>query len=1461
MSSVDSRIVTMKFDNAQFQQGAATTLSTLDRLKQSMNFGTASSAATKGLGAIQTVLGKFGIKNPFASTTQGLSEVQKGAQQLAGPGGVGAIEGGITHISGKFVAMSTIAITALSNITTKAMQAGTQLVKSLTTDPLTGGLQEYETNLNSIQTILANTKVSGAGLDDVNKALDELNHYSDKTIYNFSEMARNIGTFTAAGVDLDTATSSIKGIANLAALSGSNSQQASTAMYQLSQEIAAGRVSLMGWNSVVNAGMGGSTFQRALVQTAQNMGTLEGHTVKFTGKMKNATIDGQSFRDSIMAKPGEVSWLSKEVLTGTLEQFTGDMSDAELAAQGFSKAQIKAIQDQAKTAVDAATKVKTLSGVLDTAKEVAGSGWAKTWQIIFGDFKEARTLFTGVSNSVNDFIGGIADARNELLGGWKDAGGRTMLIRNLGEVFQSLGEIFGTVADAWRDVFPAASVNTLMNLTGAVGRFAAAIRPSAETSENLRRTFAGLFAILHIGWTIIKQVVGTIFELVGVLGEGSGGLLEFTGGIGDFLVALDKAISSGEGLGQVFDMLSTVLQIPIRLLQAIGGLLGGIFAGFDSSAGEDAAGTLTKVGDAMSPLEALAERLNQVFGGLGDILSSLGERIGEALSGIGGAVAEAMSGQGFDQALDLVNTGLLGGIALLLRNFMKNGLSLNLGVGGSEGMFSSITEGFKSLTGTMEAMQTQIKADALMKIAIAIGILTASVVALSLIDSGALTKALTAMAVGFGLLIGSMTAIEKLTGFFGGAKFAIISGGFIALATSILILSGAVKVLSTMSWEELAKGLGGVAALLVMISAASVPLSANAGGMIRAGVGITALSVGIAILAGAVKIFATMSWEELLKGLAGLAGVLVAIAAGVNLIPASIFIIGPGLIAFAAGVAILAGAMKIMGSMSWEEIAKGLVAMAGGLVIIAAAVALIPASIVLIGPGLLVVAAAITVMAGALLVMGGMSWEEIGKSMVVLAGSLLILAGGLTLMVAALPGAAALVVAAAALAVLTPVLAALGAMSWGAILTGLGALAGIFAVLGVASLLLAPVIPAMLGLSAAVLLVGAGLALAGAGIFLFASAIAVLAAAWTAGSVVILGAISALLGKLPEVGRALARMMISFANAIAKNAPKFANAMVRVLETLIDAVIRITPKIAKMLEVLIDTGIRVLTHAVPQFATAGMRILIGILDGIAKNMAKVVQKATDIVVNFLRAIGRQSGRVADAGFRMIIDFLNGLTRAINNNSGDLREAGGDLAMAIVNGMTGGLLNEGLAAVRSAVNALSGAIPGWVKDKLGINSPAKVMIPLGEGVGEGMAVGVDNSAHLVERSTDQMGRRAVITMGKAMRGISDALALDPNMNPTVTPVLDLSELTREANKMSGILETAPINAGATYALASDISAETQASQEAAWELAMLAREPKEIKFEQNNHSPKAIDSVTQYRQTKSLLSLAKEALDA
>ena len=371
--TIDERVVQMKFDNSNFEGNVKQSMSTLERLKHALKFG---------------------------DSSKGLNDVAKAAKNVDMRGLGNQVE----TVRARFSALEVMGVTALANITNSAVNTGKSMIKALTIEPVMTGFQEYELKMNSVQTIMSNTASKGTTMADVTAVLDELNTYADKTIYNFAEMTRNIGTFTAAGVGLNDAASAIQGIANLAAASGSNSQQASTAMYQLSQALAAGTVKLMDWNSVVNAGMGGEKFQNALKVTAREMGIAVDAMIKKNG----------SFRESLSE-----GWLSADVLNTTLKKFTvegaQEYAKAMMESGKYTQEMADALIAEAQNMEDAATKVKTFTQLWDTMKEAAQSGWAQTWELIIGDFEEAKEFLTQLSDMFGKAIGESADRRNSLL--------------------------------------------------------------------------------------------------------------------------------------------------------------------------------------------------------------------------------------------------------------------------------------------------------------------------------------------------------------------------------------------------------------------------------------------------------------------------------------------------------------------------------------------------------------------------------------------------------------------------------------------------------------------------------------------------------------------------------------------------------------------------------------------------------------------------------------------------------------------------------------------------------------------------------------------------------------------------------------------------------------------------------------------------------------------------------------
>jgi len=1271
--SVDNRVVSMEFDNAAFERKVATTIESLGQLQKALDF----SGSKKGL-------------EDLGSATKGFNMDTIGE----------AAEG----IGKKFLAMSTIAITALANITSKVIDTGIAMVKHMSLDNIIDGFHEYETNINSIQTIMANTASKGTSLQDVNTALDQLNEYSDKTIYNFSEMARNIGTFTAAGVDLDTSVASIKGIANVAAMSGSNSQQAATAMYQLSQAIATGSVKLMDWNSVVNAGMGGEVFQKALFETGKALHTIKDVPMGQTFEQwKDA---GNSFRGSL-----EEGWLTAEVLTNTLQGFTGDLTEAQLMSMGYTQAQAAEMMKLGQIASGAATEIKTFSQLMGAVKESIGSGWSESFRIIIGDFEEAKALFTDAGNAIGEFVKKSSDSRNALLQSWKDMGGRTVLIEGLKSAIHGLGTILKPIGEAFRDIFPPLTAERLFELTNKFKELADKIAISGETANKIKSIFHGFFSALSIGWEIIKELASMIGSLISSLSGTGEGVLGFGAKIGDFIANLKTSLVDGGGIKDFFDGLEETIRHPVQAFQDLkekvqnflsnydfGNFQGVIdlivdvknkivdfFGGIgDSEAGGVAGAAIDRLGARFEGLRTVIDKLKDIWDKVKpalmkivDVLDEVWDAIKKWFGELGTKIAEAIKPADFDPAVDAVNVGLLGGIALLLKKMLDEGINFDWG-----GIGDSISGLFDELGNTLEAFQTKLKADALLKIAGAIALLTASVVVLSLIDSGALTKALTAMTVGFGQLLGSMFLLNKIgsTGF----SLGNIAASLLILAGAIMILAFAVKLLGGMSWSELATGLTGVLAILVMMVATAKLLEGSSGGMIKAGIGLGFMATALLVLAAATKIFSMMSWGDILHGLGGIALALVAIAGGMQLMPKDMLSKGAGLLLIGAALNLIGMAMKQMGDLSWGEIAKGMVGIGGALVVIAIAMNMMP-NLLMMGAGLVLVGVALKLIASALTTMGGMSWGEIAKGLVALAGGLLILAVAAYAMEGALPGAAAMIVMAVAIKLIAGVIKELGQLSWGDILKGLVGIAAALLVFAAAAALLSPIIPAMLALGASMLLLGAGFALIGVGAYMIAEAFEIMARAGEKGAKGITAALEAIGGALPALFVGLGKGLVQMMEVLFAAAPILVQGLIKILGMLLDGLTQLIPKVLVIIGQLISGIIELIRTKYPELILAGLDLLMSLLKGIRDNIGELVTVVGEIITNFLDALAVQIPSIITSVVNLFTEIWLGVAEGLGKIAGTL------------------LFGTGIAFLTGLIDGVTSAAPGltsWFTDLAG-----------------------------------------------------------------------------------------------------------------------------------------------------------------
>ena len=1361
-TTIDNRVVEMRFDNKQFESNVQTTMSTLDKLKEKLNL----PGASKGLEGL-----KSSIRNI----------------DMSGLGNA------VESVRSKFSALEVMGVTALANITNSAVNAGKRIVSALTIDPIKTGFQEYETQINAVQTILANTQSKGSTLEDVNKALDELNLYADKTIYNFTEMTRNIGTFTAAGVDLDKSVSSIKGIANLAAVSGSTSQQASVAMYQLSQALAAGKVQLQDWNSVVNAGMGGQLFQDALKRTAKQQGENVDALIKKYGSFRESLTKGQ--------------WLTTEVLTETLSQLSGAYSEADLIKQGYSKKEAKEIAQLAQTAVDAATKVKTFTQLWDTLKEAAQSGWTQTWEIIVGDFEEAKSLLTEASDYFGDIINKSAQARNDMLEGWAKGGGREMAIEALKNAFEGLLSIIRPIKEAFREVFPPMTSKKLLEITENIRDLTKNFKLTDTQAENLKKVFKGLFSIVNVGWTFIKKLASGIVSLIGNLAGFTDGIL------------------------------------------SVGGAIGEVFSGFNFD------GIISGLSDFWDVIKNIAK-------GIGDVVSKIGSSLGKSLSDI-------INNMGIDTITKAIQNGLLGGLILTITKFVKH-IRSNMEDAG--GILDSVTDLLDGVKDSLKAFQDNIRAKTLLTIAGAVAILAGSLLILSTIDSKKLNQSLSAIVTIFGGLIGAMAAISKFG--IGSGKMIAASTAMVGMSVAVLILASALKKLSGLNIDQIETGIIGVLGLTTIVVLASKALATNsektikgalqmvvfataikilatactylaalsweqmAKGLIGVGALMGAVSVfmntakfskkaitnalGIVILSGAMKIladvcseFGNMSWEGIAKGLAAIGGILGELSIFSNLMKNA-----KGLLKTAVILTVVAGSVRILekslvtfSKLSWEGIAKGLVTIAGSLFAVSIAARTMPKQgLIDISVVLPSVASALLIIAKVIKQIGKLSWGELAAGLVGIGVSLELLSRALNKMKGTIPAALSLFVAASALLALGKAMSIVAGLGWEGVAIGLVAIAGALLIIGTAAKLLQPLIPSLVSLSGSIALLGLSLVVFGVGLAAVgAGMIPVLTAvvstiltlqnvSWSAiakGLVVIVGVfttlgIAATLLKplIPTIlslsgsllvlsvsclgiGIAISLVVSSLA-ALGAMGSDTAQSIVDSLTIIVTGLIGMLPKIIEGLVETVKTLVLSLVDAISECAPAIidglLKLAIGILESLKNNVPQIISNLALFIINSLAALAKYVPQIVAVAIDLIIAVINGIAEklpelvvAVVNLVGKLLDGviqalnNVDTTNLIKGIIAVGLMTGLMAALSAIVSFIPGAMAGVLGMGLVIGELALVLAAIGAlSTIPGLQDFVVKGGNLLQSIGTAIGQFVGGLIGGVMNGMTDVL---------------------------------------------------------------------------------------------------------
>lgn len=1542
--TVDQRVVEMRFDNANFEKNVSTSMSTLDKLKKSLK---------------------------FEDSAKGFENISKAAGRVD----MGGLSNGVESVRLKFSALEVMAVTALQNITNSAVNAGKKLVSDLALDPIISGFKEYETQINATQTILANTQKEGANIDDVNRALDELNKYADLTIYNFTEMTRNIGTFTAAGVDLNTSVNAIKGIANLAAVSGSTSQQASTAMYQLSQALASGTVKLMDWNSVVNAGMGGQVFQDALKMTARIHGIA----------IDEMIADEGSFRETLSK-----GWLTSDILTETLQhftEFTDTYNEESLKRQGYNEKEIAEIKQMGITATEAATKVKTLSQLYDVMKETAQSGWSATWKILLGDFEEAKESLTKFSNMLNEPLAAAADARNKILSegfssGWKQflnegiedtegfkeavlsigkeavpgledliekAGGfeeslkkgwvtSDMLaeavrnltaktaglsdeeLRNLGYTrdqvtaledlnnriqdgsinlddyakkmgrvsgreniilaltvaFEKLQTILGTIKDAFNEVFEPLTGEELYNVTVRIKEFVSGLTLSEEALDNFKMTFKGAFAFVDIigqGLKAFGQILGHVLEKLLPLGDG---FLGVTGGIGEWIVSIDEAIKSGDGLTKFVELVNSAIDklaagfkaAKDYVLDFIGSWTGVDFTKFESlrdiftliseklnefgekirttfpwinslevtitaafqkirgSADEDLGATNT----ALESLKTAGSKVKEVF-------SNIAEKIGAFFAPIVEKIKSLFSGV---TITDWIGTGLLAGIFKSIKKFTDVIYDL---LKDFKGIGKSVKDVLDSARDALVLWQKDIKANILLKIAGAVGILAAALWVISNVDVTKVKGSMVAITILLAEVSSIMAGIMKwgtnanaLEGLSESAQLGRIATAMMVIAGAVLILAAALKKCENLNWKNTLPAMTALFVLLgnmttamygFMAIAKRYPLSKETGTLQSFAVGMIGMSIAISILANALARLGELDREQVIQGGLTVVALMVALGGVTAALKAiksdNMSGVAGSMIAMALALAMLYVPIRLFAKLDTDTLKHGGIAVSVALLAMTSAMTVMKSAkgdLKSVAGSVLAMATALTLLIIPIKVLGSM---DLGLLATGLMGILVPLAA-MGAVLSGLSGGAYsgigtnMIAMATAMTLLVVPLKVLGSMDLGSLAKGIVAFGIALGLLVGVAYLLTPLATSLSALSKAMIAFGAACLGIGVLVGAIAFAFVTLATVGTAGVAAILAAIAGLIQgfrvMMPLIGEAMKAQILMFCDVFKDTAPALVETVLYLIDELLRQIEDYVPSIVAHLAKIIQK----IGQAIKEnFGELGLGDWIGaaIFTGIVAASALLVKGFAAVSKDVPRAL------LGAAGVAAILVIVGGIIAAmtlldLNSVMGIAASLSAVLLslsamigvlgmMPLTAGLAAGLvLAEFIAIVAAIMAALGGLnqIPGfsWLMGE-GIKVLGQIGTGIGTFVGSIIGAGLEAMSEGIAASGTNLSK-FMTNLGPFIEGAKN---IDASVLGGIAALTGAIVLLTTASFIEGITSLFTLGVGSLTRLGGDLAA--------------------------------------------------------
>lgn len=926
-TTVDNRVVQMRFDNEEFEKKASKSLSTLDRLKNALKF----SGASKNLDKVNESFKEVDA-NPLLKAIEG-------------------INGGFTTMVAK--------ATLVNRATNALIDTTKRFVNSMTLDQVNAGWDKYAEKTSAVQTIMAATskdfKDTGVQMSYVNSQLEKLNWFTDETSYNFTDMVGNIGKFTSNGIKLDKSVTAMQGIATWAARSGANANEASRAMYNLSQALSTGAVKLIDWKSIENANMATAEFKENAIEAAVALGKLKKKGDGTYVTMKNNAVSVQNFNNALSD-----AWFTSDVLLNVLDRYGGftnklyevssatDLTATQLlsAVDKYAEGTLDLQACASMTGVDieelrgyldelssstyelgrksfqSAQEAKTFAEAISATSDAVSTGWMKTFELIFGDYEEAKKLWTNLANILYEVFAASGDVRNELFEGWREGGGRKTMLEGINEMMEAILRVIKPFKDAFRDIFPAKTSQDLLKFTNGFKNLMKALQLNSRQMTNLRRAARGVFSVFDILFSTLKQLGNTIKNLVAPeLGSFGDLVLEILGAVGDLLYGFRNMILSGEKLSIGFEKIGSGAKKLIEILK-------NLFIQFKNSKfGQTAFKLLvttieTSAGAALKLLNYISETVSKIkgidkltFPNLIGIFSQIGKDAWSWFKGLTTSITDTngllenfkstvenvcdKTGASFDnltRRISIVFNTLRGwlkdvpwgallsiafgfGIIQSVNNFTKVMTQFATAIGnltdGFAGLMTGVNKVMTSVAGMFDAVKNSINAPNYVKMAKAVAILAASLTVLALLPTDKLQNAavmLTATMVAFGIFVKALTMMPTLAAT-GAAAASILAKVVAALAGSLLLLASAFKMLEDMDPNIL---LDNVLAISVLVGtlATAATLMTNKMGLLTASVGntgvlnsaaanILAMSASIYIIAKALKNISDISFRDI----------------------------------------------------------------------------------------------------------------------------------------------------------------------------------------------------------------------------------------------------------------------------------------------------------------------------------------------------------------------------------------------------------------------------------------------------------------------------------------------------------------------------------------------------------------------------------------------------------------------